>query len=138
MHCFCRGLYDSEPWELLELDFAAENAALGGSDEPTGNVCLPFVGFHALQEFVWVMQSLFVLIFNFLVTRLMTATVSYMSFHFTLDAKVTEYYALILSEISLMGLTLMLVSQLNVISLLEGYASSVTGEPWAVYNGFDG
>lgn len=37
-----------------------------------------------------------------------------------------------------MGLTLTLVSQLNIISMLEGAFASEAGEPWTRYDGFDG
>lgn len=76
--------------------------------------------------------------FNFLVTRLMTAVVSFMSFHFTLQAKGTEYYALIFSEFLLTGVTLTIVSQVNIISMLESSFTAETGEKWSYYDGFDG
>lgn len=84
------------------------------------------------------MQSFFVIIFNFLVTRIMRTVNGYMSFHFTLQSKVTEYYALVISEFLLMGLTLTLVSQFNIVKMLEENLSNDTGRKWSSYDGFDG
>lgn len=53
MHCYCRQLYDNKPWTLFDLNF---NQFRVDEEAPEiGNLCSSFVGFHILQEFVWVM-----------------------------------------------------------------------------------